>query len=659
MRFRIIESIIDTAKQEFGTTTNWRKAAFINTDGSMLDFSYGSNRRVGDHRTISSVYDELDDADAMIEYMKEGNIRFVPELPAFDMIVEPNEIQYRVIKDLCYDFDELTIDFTNEKGYSVDSIQYDRVIPNKVVNDIKSHFSEGLTESLSDPNSELIMDIIKDMADETGEIKLNDIDNNLILLSPNGDFIGIDNWSNHSEFGDELLWYISEKDEELFNSIESEDFIDELEEVYGFITLNTGNMPDENRTKIVMMQRPTLKQYSAIEEWLERFPDTLVYVYSRYMNKRFSTNEHSPRDIVKEIQQSFVRRMSESKVRKDLKDLTGQKFGDLTVLEYDKEKSRATGQTYWKCKCSCGKETSVARKHLLNGDIKSCGHTKRQSGLDHYEDNFKGMRDRQNKYGTNLEVIRNQKMQSNNTSGVKGVDYHKGRDSWRARVSVNGKELTRWFKNKEDAVKWRKWAEQEYYQPQIDKAIKAGDLKEDLELSDEYDSEGNQLTKAQAEYFRNSKIRDNQGRLLVCYHGSNKEFDEFKKEFIHKRPDIIRGFYFSTSKRKGMLADPYVWKNGSGKVYSVYLNIENPYIEYRGKGLSNDDYSTLSSNNDGLIALFNNETIDRWYDYDKDKVLSNKLYKGDIIEIVAFEPNQIKSTTNKNPSNSNNINEGL
>lgn len=184
-------------------------------------------------------------------------------------------------------------------------------------------------------------------------------------------------------------------------------------------------------------------------------------------------------------------------------------------------------------------------------------------------------------------------------------------------------------------------------------------LNEEYEWSNEYDSEGNQLTRAQAEFFKNSKIRDNQGRLLVCYHGSNKEFDEFKKEFIYKRPDIIRGFYFSTKQRKGVLADPYVWKNGRGKVYSVYLNIKNPYIEYRGKGLPNDDYSTLSSNNDGLIALFNNETTDKWYDYDKDRVLSNKLYKGDIIEIVAFEPNQIKLITNENPTNGDNIYEAL
>ena len=158
-------------------------------------------------------------------------------------------------------------------------------------------------------------------------------------------------------------------------------------------------------------------------------------------------------------------------------DLTGQQFGELTVLGRDT--SRKGNDTYWLCKCSCGKETSVARKHLINGDIKSCGHLKSQCGKDH-TDNFDGMRSRQDKYHTNLEVIRNQTLPSNNTSGVKGVDYHKTRKMWRARIYANGKEITKWFKDFNDAVAWRKNAEKQYYQPQIDKAIENGDLKEDL-----------------------------------------------------------------------------------------------------------------------------------------------------------------------------------
>lgn len=117
---------------------------------------------------------------------------------------------------------------------------------------------------------------------------------------------------------------------------------------------------------------------------------------------------------------------------------------------------------------------------MLDGSTKSCGHTKRQNGLDHI-DNFNGMRDRQNKYNTNLEVIRNQKMQPNNTSGVKGVSYHNGRKEWRARVSVGGKEICKWFKNKDDAIRWRQEAEDTYYKPKIDQAIKNGDLKESKE----------------------------------------------------------------------------------------------------------------------------------------------------------------------------------
>ena len=54
---------------------------------------------------------------------------------------------------------------------------------------------------------------------------------------------------------------------------------------------------------------------------------------------------------------------------KKFKDITGEKFGDWTVLEADK-------QGYWKCKCSCGNIKSVAGWHLRSGRSKSCGHGK-------------------------------------------------------------------------------------------------------------------------------------------------------------------------------------------------------------------------------------------------------------------------------------------
>lgn len=51
-------------------------------------------------------------------------------------------------------------------------------------------------------------------------------------------------------------------------------------------------------------------------------------------------------------------------------DLTGQTFGELTVVERDKEKPR-----YWICRCSCGKEKSIQGYSLTNGLTKTCGHS--------------------------------------------------------------------------------------------------------------------------------------------------------------------------------------------------------------------------------------------------------------------------------------------
>lgn len=53
-----------------------------------------------------------------------------------------------------------------------------------------------------------------------------------------------------------------------------------------------------------------------------------------------------------------------------LKDLTGQKFGRLTVLERAESKN---GRTYWKCRCDCGEEVNVIASNLLRGNTKSCG----------------------------------------------------------------------------------------------------------------------------------------------------------------------------------------------------------------------------------------------------------------------------------------------
>jgi hypothetical protein len=54
------------------------------------------------------------------------------------------------------------------------------------------------------------------------------------------------------------------------------------------------------------------------------------------------------------------------------KDLTGLKFGKLTVIKLDHRGKNNSGY-YWLCLCDCGKEKVIAGSHLRNGNTKSCG----------------------------------------------------------------------------------------------------------------------------------------------------------------------------------------------------------------------------------------------------------------------------------------------
>jgi hypothetical protein len=55
----------------------------------------------------------------------------------------------------------------------------------------------------------------------------------------------------------------------------------------------------------------------------------------------------------------------------NIKDLTNQKHGYLTVLRENGRTKRQ--QVKWLCECDCGKKTTVIGKNLLNGNTESCG----------------------------------------------------------------------------------------------------------------------------------------------------------------------------------------------------------------------------------------------------------------------------------------------
>lgn len=86
----------------------------------------------------------------------------------------------------------------------------------------------------------------------------------------------------------------------------------------------------------------------------------------------------------------------------------------------------------------------------------------------------------------------------------------------------------------------------------------------DVKFSLNADSNGQQLSKAQQEYFKDCKIRDDNGNLKVMYHGSPAQFTVFDKKKAKSSGYYGRGFYFSESESH---AGQY------GSKYEVYLNI--------------------------------------------------------------------------------------
>jgi len=71
------------------------------------------------------------------------------------------------------------------------------------------------------------------------------------------------------------------------------------------------------------------------------------------------------------------------------------------------------------------------------------------------------------------------------------------------------------------------------------------------------DSSGKKLSAEQLEYFKDSKVVDQQGRLLRVYHGTNENFTEFDRGKIGSATGsnlFGDGFYFTDKKRS---ADGY------------------------------------------------------------------------------------------------------
>ncbi len=162
-------------------------------------------------------------------------------------------------------------------------------------------------------------------------------------------------------------------------------------------------------------------------------------------------------------------------------------------------------------------------------------------------------------------------------------------------------------------------------------SVNSYDMQNKPKFSLKEDSEGNKLSEQQQEYFKNSKIRDENGNLQVVYHGTESDFTVFDSSKTRANMDI-QGNFFSP------------WEidaQGYGaNVGAYYLNITNPAPEGAAyKSL----YLFKGENNAGIKAR--NYLISQGYDGVNN---GNEEY-------IAFYPEQIKKIDNINPTNNSDI----
>lgn len=155
------------------------------------------------------------------------------------------------------------------------------------------------------------------------------------------------------------------------------------------------------------------------------------------------------------------------------KDITGKRFGRLVALEILNKNEY--GRYVWECKCDCGNYVYVSVDKLTCGDTKSCGCLKAEMAKELGKDvniyTKKYLEKDTKENGTRLSMINpDRKLIKTNTSGKTGVSFYKRKKKWSAEIILKGKKIRLgYFDKKEDAIKARLKAEEEYFVPILEK----------------------------------------------------------------------------------------------------------------------------------------------------------------------------------------------
>lgn len=116
-------------------------------------------------------------------------------------------------------------------------------------------------------------------------------------------------------------------------------------------------------------------------------------------------------------------------------DITGKKYGDLTVIKQVVKDDKKTRGTSWLCKCKCGSEFVTYRSLLAAGDVTKC----RKCMAEERRKRIPQLKKAEKKlYVEDIPLYRyKDKPYQNNTSGYRGVTLKNGK--YIAYIYVKGK----------------------------------------------------------------------------------------------------------------------------------------------------------------------------------------------------------------------------
>jgi len=162
-------------------------------------------------------------------------------------------------------------------------------------------------------------------------------------------------------------------------------------------------------------------------------------------------------------------------------NLVGQTFGKLTVIKKNIERRYVQRKgAVWDCICSCGKSHTVNGYSLRTGASRSCGCLQKElvsaRGKQRGCEHLRGYE--QDRVDGIVVCSLTRGMLRSNTSGYKGVSKVASTGKWRAYITINDKQKNLGqYEDIQDAIQARQEAEKEIFKPIIDKYEEAGGKK--------------------------------------------------------------------------------------------------------------------------------------------------------------------------------------